>query len=112
MPYAPSNTLFLGLTYRHGFRHGIIDMITANLNTRGFGSIYWDEANTLSQPFKMLLDASVRADRGDFSIEFWADNITSTRYATFYFVSIGNSFLQRGNPFTCGVTLRYTLPFH
>jgi hypothetical protein len=87
-------------------------MITANLNTRGFGSIYWDEANTLSQPFKMLLDASVRADRGDFSIEFWADNITSTRYATFYFVSIGNSFLQRGNPFTCGVTLRYTLPFH
>ncbi len=112
VPYAPSNTLFLGLTYRHGFRHGIIDMITANLNTRGFGSIYWDEANTLSQPFKMLLDASVRADRGDFSIEFWADNITSTRYATFYFVSIGNSFLQRGNPFTCGVTLRYTLPFH
>ncbi len=112
VPYAPSNTLFLGLTYRHGFRHGVIDMITANLNTRGFGSIYWDEANTLSQPFKMLLDASVRADRGDFSIEFWADNITSTRYATFYFVSIGNSFLQRGNPFTCGVTLRYTLPFH
>ena len=111
VPYAPSNTLYLGLTYQHSFRHGIIDMLTANIDSRGFGQIYWDEANTLSQPFKMLLGGSIRADRGDLSLELWADNITSTRYATFYFVSIGNSFLQRGNPFACGVTLRYTLPF-
>lgn len=112
VPYAPSNTLFLGLTYRHQFRNSVIDLLTANLDTRGFGRIYWDEANTLSQPFQMLLGASVRIDRGDFSLEAWADNITSTRYATFYFVSIGNSFLQRGNPFACGATLRYTLPLH
>ena len=86
-------------------------MVTANINTRGFGNIYWDEANSLSQPFSMLLAASVRADMRNFSLEAWADNITSTRYATFYFISIGNSFLQRGNPFSCGLTFRYTLPF-
>ncbi len=111
VPYAPASTLFLGLTYQKSFTHHAIDMVTANINTRGFGNIYWDEANSLSQPFSMLLAASVRADMGNFSLEAWADNITSTRYATFYFISIGNSFLQRGNPFSCGLTFRYTLPF-
>ena len=111
VPYAPANTMFVGLTYQKSFPRHAIDMVTANINARGFGNIYWDEANSLSQPFSMLLAASVRADMGNFSLEAWADNITSTRYATFYFISIGNSFLQRGNPFSCGLTFRYTLPF-
>lgn len=112
VPYAPSNTLFVGLTYRRELSHCLIDRLTATIDTRGFGSIYWNEANTLRQPFKMLLGISVRADRKNFSIEAWADNITATSYATFHFVSIGNAFLQRGNPFTCGITLRYSLPFN
>lgn len=76
------------------------------------GRIRWDEANMLSQPFYMIMDASVRADRGDFSADIWADNITSTRYSTFYFKSIGNAFLQRGNLFACGVTLRWAFSFN
>ena len=82
------------------------------MNLRGVGRIYWDEQNRHSQPFYTLLDASVRADRGDISAELWANNLLNKQYSTFYFVSINNAFLQRGNGFSLGVTLRYALTFN
>lgn len=112
VPYAPSNTLFISAAYEHRFSRSFIDAVSANVSTRGVGKIYWDEANTVEQPFYMLLDASVRVDKGPLSVDVWADNITSTRFATFYFVSIGNAFLQRGNRFSCGLTLRYAFEFN
>lgn len=111
VPYAPCNTLFAGIGYEYSFSHAFIDAVSANINARGIGKIYWDEANTMEQPFYMLLDASIRLDKGPFSADIWADNITSTHFATFYFVSIGNAFLQRGNSFACGLTLRYSFSF-
>ncbi|MDE6627997.1 MAG: TonB-dependent receptor, partial [Muribaculaceae bacterium] len=111
IPYAPANTLFLGAAYSRSLEGAVVDRISADVNLRGIGRIYWDEANSVAQPFYALLDASVRADRGNFSAELWADNITSTQYATFYFVSIGNAFLQQGNGFCCGITLRYSMHF-
>jgi len=112
VPYAPINTMFAGIGYDHRCQHSIIDAIHLNINTRGVGKIYWNEANTLSQPFYMLAAASIKADRGNCSMELWADNITDTRYATFHFKSIGNSFLQRGNGFACGITIRYNMALH
>lgn len=111
IPYAPSSTLFLGAAYSRDLRSLFFDRISADINLRGIGSIYWDEANSVRQPFYTLLDASIRLDRGNFSVDLWADNIASTQYATFYFVSIGNAFLQQGNGFSCGLTLRYSIPF-
>lgn len=112
VPYAPLNTIFVGGVYSTKLRNSFIDHIHADINLRGVGKIYWDEANTLTEPLYMLLDASVRADHGDLSAELWANNITGKQYSTFYFVSIGNAFLQRGNGFSIGVTLRYALSFH
>lgn len=108
VPYAPRNTLFLGAGLTRRFA-GFIDSATLEVNTRGVGSIMWDEANTINQPFYMLLNASLQLRHGDFGLEIRANNITSTRYATFHFVSIGNSFLQRGNGFSGSVTLSYAL---
>lgn len=110
VPYAPSNTLFLGAGYTRSLS-GFIDGISAEVNTRGTGSIWWDEANTVKQPFYMLLNASVAATHKGFRLELWADNITATQYATFYFVSIRNAFLQRGNGFSAGATLSWELDF-
>ena len=110
VPYAPSNTLFLGTGYSRPLQ-GFVDGISAEINTRGTGSIWWDEANTARQPFYMLLNASVAATHKGFRLELWADNITATQYATFYFVSIGNAFLQRGNGFSAGATLSWKLDF-
>ena len=110
VPYAPSNTLFAGVTWHHAFPHGsIVDNIEANVNVRGTGDIYWDEANTRRQPFYARLGASVRISRGCWSLDVWGDNLTDTRYDTFSYVSIGNTFMQRGKPARGGVTLRLTL---
>jgi outer membrane receptor protein involved in Fe transport len=112
VPYAPLNTIFVGGVYSKQLHNSFIDHIHADINLRGVGKIYWNEANTVTEPLYMLLDASVRADHGDLSAELWANNITGKQYSTFYFVSIGNAFLQRGNGFSIGVTLRYALAFH
>ena len=110
MPYAPSNTLFVGAGYSHKLK-GFIDHIEAEINTRGTGSIQWDEANTVSQPFYMLLNASIKLSHRHIGLELWANNITATQYDTFYFVSIGNAFLQHGNGFSIGATASYRFDF-
>lgn len=109
IPYAPANTFFASASYERGFRGALIDHLSLDLSVRGVGDIMWNEENTLRQPFYALLNASATVSRGNVSMELWANNITSTQYATFYFVSIGNAFLQKGNPFSCGVTLKWNL---
>ncbi len=104
VPYAPNHTLFLSGAFSH--KIGRDWKMTYDLNLRGAGRIYWTEANDVSQPFYALLGASVRADRGWVELEAWAENLTDTRFNTFYFESISNRFLQRGKPRQVGVTVR------
>ncbi|MDE5942051.1 MAG: TonB-dependent receptor [Muribaculaceae bacterium] len=42
VPYAPANTLFLGAAYSTSFRNSFIDRLSADVNLRGVGRIYWD----------------------------------------------------------------------
>lgn len=108
VPYAPSNTLFVNATYN--FLHSIIgSKASIDINARGIGSIYWNEENTVKQPLYVTLGANLLLDWGKFDLKIWGENITSTKYDTFYFVSIGNAFVQRGRPWNAGITLRYTL---
>lgn len=104
VPYAPQHTLFLSGAFNHGV--GKDWKLTYNVNMRGVGRIYWNEANDASQPFYAQLGASVRADRGWLSLEAWTENLTGTKFDTFYFESIGNRFLQRGKPRRYGITVR------
>lgn len=104
VPYAPTNTLFGSASYMQWLPRDW--KLTYNLNVRGVGRIYWNEENSISQPFYALLGASVTADRGWLSLEAWIENIANHRYDTFYFSSMGNDFLQQGNPRRFGVTVR------
>lgn len=104
VPYAPENTLFLSAAFNHKLRNNW--KLSYDLNFRGVGRIYWDEANDLSQPFYGLLGASVNADHGWIELEAWMDNITGTKFNTFYFESMQNQFLQRGKPRRFGLTVR------
>lgn len=106
IPYAPRNTLFVGASHIVQVNRSWIDNIHINLNVKGVGDIYWDEANCVKQPFYALMSASARFEKDNLSLDLWGENITDTHYNTFYFVSIGNAFLQRGNPARCGVTFR------
>ncbi len=105
VPYSPEHTCF-GSAAWHTPWHplGLTTRLDATL--RGAGSIMWNEANTLCQPFYALPGASFTFSNDKISLRLWAENISNTCYNTFYFVSMQNEFLQRGLPFTAGATLR------
>lgn len=105
LPYAPQNTLFGEVMYIIPMCGHWIDMISADTNIRATGKIYWNERNSVLQPFYALLGASITLHHKECSLRLWAENITDTKYHTFYFVSIGNEFVQRGKPFRFGATL-------
>lgn len=109
IPYAPRNTLFLQSLFIVTPRRGIVKHWNFDLNMRGTGKIYWNEANTRWQKFYAQLGASVMAEGKDWSVQVWGKNLTGTRYHTFYFMSMGNEFLQRGRPWQVGATLRFNI---
>ena len=80
-----------------------------NLTVRGTGDIMWNEENTLSQPFYVLPGFNIMLHNGNVSLKLWVENFTDTRYNTFYFMSMGRAFTQRGNPVTFGATLRMNI---
>lgn len=104
VPYAPRHTLFSSLTYTQPL--GNKWSLSFSANVRGAGSIEWNEENSLRQPFYALLGLNITASRGWLELQAWTENLTGTRYHTFYFESIRNQFVQRGRPRTVGGTLR------
>ncbi|MDE7125480.1 MAG: TonB-dependent receptor, partial [Muribaculaceae bacterium] len=107
LPYAPANTLFVGAQYvvPFGKTDGLSSLLI-NVGLRGVGDIYWNEANTVRQPFYALLNAAVEYRYKNMSLRLWGENLTDKSYDTFYFVSIGNAFVQRGMPWRVGATFR------
>lgn len=105
VPYAPEHTLFASVLWGTPWQPcGLRTELNATL--RGAGSIMWNEENTLSQPFYVLPGASFTLRASKWSLKLWGENLSNTRYRTFYFLSMGNSFAQRGNPITFGATFR------
>lgn len=108
IPYAPAHTLYAGAYNRWAVR-GCGDWITGvtlSANVKCAGRIFWNEANTLSQPFYALLGTEVTLEGRHHTLELWARNLTDTSYKTFYFVSMNREFLQRGRGRSLGATLR------
>ncbi len=108
VPYCPQHTLFAQAFYTCNINSDSfwIQSITIDVNVKGTGEIYWNEANTLRQPFYALLGSSLTLTGKHYSLQLWGQNLTDTRYNTFYFVSIGHEFLQRGKGRMLGATLR------
>lgn len=111
IPYAPANTLFLSAAYTfHLDDSSFLKSLSFSASMRGVGKIWWNESNSLSQPFYLLPSASIEAAGEKWELQLWAENLSSTHYHTFYFMSMGNEFLQRGRPLQVGVTLRLRFP--
>ena len=109
VPYAPQNTLFVQGLWTIPLRHRHIKALVADVNVRGTGKIYWNEQNSLAQNFYALLGASLSLEAKRWSLQVWGRNLTATRYHTFYFMSMGNEFLQQGRPVQGGVTFRINI---
>ena len=103
IPYAPQNTASATLSYTLSINSSWLDGITLSATGRGAGKIYWNERNDISQPFYATLDSSLRFEGKRWAVDFWAKNITNTRYDLFYFESMGNAFLQRARGTSVGV---------
>lgn len=109
IPYAPQHTLYAGASYTLRTGWSWLEYFVFRAGASGVGRIYWNEANTLSQPFYVQFDASIRLEHRNYALDFWGRNLSNTRFDTFYFQSIGNSFLQRGRPRTFGISLSINL---
>ncbi len=111
IPYAPRNTLFLQGIIEIPFNRNLIGGIrklAIDLNMRGTGKIYWNESNSQCQPFYAEAGATLTLEAKNWELQVWGDNLTNTKFNTFYFMSMGNEFLQEGKPARGGVTLRFT----
>lgn len=109
IPYAPRHTAYVSAAYDQPLPMWWFNAVSIQADCRGVGPIYWDESNAHRQKFYALLGASVRLQLQKVTLDFWGENILNSRYDTFYFKSMGNSFVQRGSYRTLGVTLRYIM---
>lgn len=105
VPYVPQHTMAAMADYC------LTDWLTLGANVNAQGKTYWDNANTYSQKLYAVLGAHVDLNFKAFNVSFWGRNLTDTNYNTF---AVDNSatgtkeyFAQRGNPFQCGVDVRF-----
>lgn len=109
LPYAPRHTLSGSAAWTIPTGVEWLGDVVLQAGVRCAGRIWWNEGNTLSQPFYALMDASVRFEHKHYSLDLWGRNLGDTQYDVFYFKSIGNEFVQRGRPRTFGITLNINI---
>lgn len=109
LPYAPRETASLNVAYNIPVARTIANHLILNIGWNGIGRIYWNEANTLSQSFYGLWQASLSWEKGHFGASLWGKNLLDEKYNTFYFRSISNDFFAYGKPLQAGVSLHINL---
>ena len=109
LPYAPRETVSANIAYRIPVPRSFANIFVLNVGWNGVGHIYWNEENTLSQPFYGLLSASLVWEKGHWGASIWGKNLLNEKYNTFYFRSIGNDFFAQGKPLHFGVSFHVNL---
>lgn len=112
VPFVPKHTMNLGGQYTFHLRPTQwLDRIALSAHYSGAGRIYWTEQNNVSQSFYGTLNGRVSLQKGKGEIGFWVRNALNKEYATFYFESMGNGFMQQGRAVQVGVEVRCRLSF-
>ena len=108
IPMVPRNTFGMNSDYTLYPKCNIVDRITFSAGLNGTGKIYWDESNSLSQKFYLLLNAKVIVSSGKFNWEIWGKNLTNEDYLLggVDFGSLGFSTVGYAEPRTWGIDLR------
>lgn len=109
IPYSPEHTLNARAQYTWDMSNDYFRSITAGVEVSALGRIWWNEANTISQPFYAVLGADVRGHFRWFDIFLRGENLTGSQYALFYFKSVGKSFFQMSRPLRLTVGLSVSL---
>ena len=107
VPFIPRHTLNIGGEYVFTLApRKWFDRIRLNADYNAAGRIYWTEENTFSQPFYGTLNGRLSLEKGQGAVALWVRNALDKDYASFYFESMGNRFMQSGRPLQAGVELR------
>lgn len=107
IPFAPLHTLNLNFGATHKTSGSLLKAIVWNVGLTGAGRIYWNEANTMSEPFFTTLNATLAAEFShNVDLTLWAHNIAGSSHATFAFTSMNRNFEQRSRPFQMGADLK------
>ena len=109
LPYAPRETMSANVAYRIPVPRSFANFLVLNVGWNGVGRIYWNEENTLTQPFYGLLSASLVWEKGHWGASLWGKNLLNEKYNTFYFRSIGNDFFAQGKPLHFGASFHINL---
>ena len=111
VPYVPEHTFSAMADYLIDVHSPMLKTLTVGANINMQGKTYWDNANSYSQNMYAILGAHVDADFGWLGISIWGRNLTDTNYNTFAVDNAATGkkeyFAQRGNPFQCGVDLKF-----
>ena len=107
IPYVPAHTYATMLQLNEPIQTSWLKGVLASVELRGNGPIYWDSENQHRQDPYMTLGARLGVRLPYVTVAIWGRNLTDTRYATFYFQSFGNSFLQQAQPRTFGADLSF-----
>lgn len=105
LPMVPRNTFSAGANYKWNVNNILVDNIIFNAQYVGVGKLYWNDANSVDQPFYGVINGRVAFERKNVSFDFWMKNIGSEDYLTYYFSSDPKSYGQRSKPFSCGVNI-------
>lgn len=105
LPMVPLHTLSLTVDYTLWLKGFWLEKIRFNAQYNGVGKLYWNEDNVAIQPYYGTFNGQVSFIKNSYSLDFWMKNIGNKNYTTYYFKSMGNTFAQRGKPFSCGVNI-------
>lgn len=109
VPFIPMHTINALADYRISFNGTAVRSIVIGADITAQGRIYWNEANTYSQPFYALLGAHADVNFSNINIKLWCRNLTDTHYNTFAFDSSASGqtiyLAQRGTPIQAGVDI-------
>ena len=109
IPYSPEHTASLIASYSLLIDNPNLHRITLSADWRGTGSIFWNEANTLKQPFYSLLGAQLTFKMNNLQLTLWGRNLLNSDYDQFYFKSVGNEFFSKGKPLHVGIKLNINI---
>jgi outer membrane receptor protein involved in Fe transport len=105
LPMVPQNTVAIGANYSIETGVSFLDKIVLHGQYTGAGRLYWNDANDITQPYYGIFNGKISFIKNNFSIDLWAKNIGGKEYIAYYFTSLGENYVQKSRPFTCGINL-------
>ncbi|MDR3285884.1 MAG: TonB-dependent receptor [Prevotellaceae bacterium] len=101
VPMTPRHTLMLALDFAKNITHTA--QIRCNLQYYGYGKTYWTEANNAWRGYYGTFNGKITIAESHYELSIWSKNILNRKYHSFYFESMGNSFVHRAKQFQCGI---------